>query len=263
MRKILAISSFFAAALPSFGQLADLIPLPEEMEQEEPTYTDEELLRSWGWLLAERFNLRDLELDPQEIDWISAGMMSHVDGEQAPTDLRESQFALQEYFSKREVTIQARQLEENTRAGEEFFDSLFGTPGMLSLATGLFYQIKEPGSEVRPTETDTVLVRYEGRFLDNTVFDSTEDKGPITFKLSEVIPAWTQGIPLIGEGGKIKLYVPSRLGYGDDPRPGIPPASTLIFEVELLKVLSDEEAKAAAAEAAAQMQQLQQQQGLQ
>ena len=124
MRKILATSAFFAASLPCLGQLADLIPLPDEMEQEEPQYTDEELLRSWGWLLAERFNLRDLELDPQEIDWISAGMMSHVDGEAAPTDLRESQFALQEYFSKREITIQARQLEENTRAGEEFFDSL-------------------------------------------------------------------------------------------------------------------------------------------
>lgn len=248
MRKILATSAVFAAALPCFGQLADLIPLPEDMEQEEPQYTEEELLRSWGWLLAERFNLRDLELEPQEIDWISAGMMSHVDGEQAPTDLNESQYALQEYFSKREVTIRERQLEENRRQGEEFFDGLFGTPGMNSLATGLFYQIKEPGSEVRPEVTDTVLVHYEGRFLDNSVFDSTVDKGPISFKLNEVIPAWSQGIPLIGEGGKIKLYVPSKLGYGDEGRPGIPPASTLVFEVELLKVLSPEEAEAAAAQ---------------
>lgn len=244
MRKFLASSAFIVSALPCFGQLADLIPLPEDMEQEEPQYTDEELLRSWGWLLAERFELRQYELGPQEIDWISAGLMSHVDGEEPPTELRESQFAIQEYFAKREITIRERQLEKNRREGQEFFDSLFGTPGMLSLATGLFYQVMEPGNDVRPSKTDTVLVRYEGRFLDNTVFDSSEQDGPVTFKLNEVIPAWTQGIPLIGEGGKIKLFVPAKLGYGDEGRPGIPPASTLVFEVELLKVLTPEEVQA-------------------
>lgn len=242
MRKILANFAFFAASLPSFGQLADMIPLPEEMGEEEPQYTEEELLRSWGWLLAERFELKDLELSAQEVDWISAGFMTHVEGGDAATNLDESQFALQEYFSRREEMIRTRQLEENRRKGEEFFDSLFGTPGMLSLGTGLFYQVIRPGSEVRPSSTDTVLVHYEGRFLDNTVFDSTVDQGPITFKLNQVIPAWTQGIPLIGEGGKIKLYAPSKLAYGDEGRPGVPPASTLVFEVELIKVLTSEEA---------------------
>lgn len=248
MRKILGTSAFVAICLPCFGQLADLIPLPEDMEQEQPRYSDEELLRSWGWLLAERFELRRYELGPQEVDWVAAGLMSHVLGEEAPTELRESQFAIQEYFAKREVTIRERQLEKNRREGEEFFDSLFGTPGMLSLGTGLFYQIMEPGSEIRPEPTDTVLVHYEGRFLDNSVFDSTADEGPIVFKLNEVIPAWTQGIPLIGEGGKIKLFVPSKLGYGDEGRPGIPPASTLVFEVQLLKVLSPEEVEEMKAE---------------
>lgn len=246
MKKFLATAAFCAISMPVWGQLADMIDMPVA-EDAEPSYTEEELLRSWGWLLAERFTLRDLDMTPQELDWISAGMMSQVDGEAAPTDLSKSQLALQEYFAQREVTIQARQLEANRRQGEEFFDSLFGLPGMLSLGTGLFYEIKEPGSDLRPTSSDTVIVNYEGRFLDNTIFDSTSEKGPIAFKLNEVIPAWTQGIPLIGEGGKIKLYVPSDLGYGDDPRPGIPPASTLVFEVELIKVGIPEEPEAPAA----------------
>ncbi len=246
MKKFLATAAFCAISMPVWGQLADMIDMPVE-EDAEPSYSEEELLRSWGWLLAERFTLRDLDMTPQELDWIAAGMMSQVDGEAAPTDLTKSQLALQEYFAQREVTIQSRQLEANRRQGEEFFDSLFGLPGMLSLGTGLFYEIKEPGSDLRPTSTDTVIVNYEGRFLDNTIFDSTADKGPIAFKLNEVIPAWTQGIPLIGEGGKIKLYVPSDLGYGDDPRPGIPPASTLVFEVELIKVGLPEEPEAPAA----------------
>ncbi|EDY85003.1 peptidyl-prolyl cis-trans isomerase, FKBP-type domain protein [Verrucomicrobiia bacterium DG1235] len=236
MKKLLAFATVFAVTLSSFGQLADMIDLPEEMGAEEPKYTDEELLRSWGWLLAERFNLKDLELNRTEMDWISAGLLSHVEGEEAPTNLRDSQFAMQEYFAKREVTIRSRQLVENRRKEEEFFDTLFGLPDVQSLGTGLFYQILEAGSDVRPDASDTVVVRYEGRFLDNTVFDSTEDKGPAALKLREVIDGWTQGIPLIGEGGKIKLFVPSKLGYGDEGRPGVPPASTLVFEIELLKV---------------------------
>lgn len=235
MKKFLAIAAFYAFSLPVWGQLADIIDMPAT-EDAEPSYTEEELLRSWGWLLAERFALRDLDMSPQELDWIAAGMMSQVDGEEPATDLNKSQMALQDYFSQREVTIQSRQLEENRRQGEEFFDSLFGHPGMLSLGTGLFYEIKKPGNDVRPTETDTVVVHYEGRFLDNSIFDSSVEGGPVAFKLNEVIPGWTQGIPLIGEGGRIKLYVPSDLGYGDEARPGIPPASTLVFEVELIKV---------------------------
>ncbi|MDQ8185184.1 FKBP-type peptidyl-prolyl cis-trans isomerase [Pelagicoccus sp. SDUM812002] len=240
MKKFLATAAFCALSVPVWGQLADMIDMPEG-EDAEPNYSEEELLRSWGWLLAERFTLKDLDISAQELDWIAAGMMSHISGDDAPTDLSQSQLALQEYFSERELTIQQRQLEANRREGEEFFDSLFGRPDMLSLGTGLFYEIKDPGSDVRPTKSDTVVVHYEGRFLDNTVFDTSAGKLPIAFKLDEVIPAWTQGIPLIGEGGKIKLYVPSDLGYGDEGRPGIPPASTLVFEVNLIKVgLPDE-----------------------
>lgn len=237
MRKFLATAAFCAFSLPVWGQLADMMDMPLDAENSKPSYTDEELFRSWGWLLAERFTLRDLEVTAQELEWISEGMRGQISGDPAATDLNESQLALQEFFSQRESKILGRQLEKNRREGEEFFDSLFGVPGMLSLGTGLFYEIIRPGNDVKPTGSDTVVVRYEGRFLDNTVFDSTEDGGrPLAFKLNEVIPAWTQGLPLIGEGGKIKLFVPSKLGYGDEARPGIPPASTLVFEIELLKV---------------------------
>lgn len=243
MKKILAIFATFTISCTGFSQLADMMQLPEGMEAEAPRYTEQELLRSWGWLLAERFTLKDLEVSPQEVDWISAGIMSHVQGEPPATDLNESQLALQEYFSNRETMIQERQLEKNRREGQDFFDSLFGVPGKLSLGTGLFYEILEPGNDVRPDSSDSVTVHYTGTFLDGTVFDSTEGKAPISFKLGDVIDAWEQGLPLIGEGGKIKLYVPSKLGYGDEPRPGVPPASTLIFEVELIKVGLPEDAE--------------------
>src|SRR6185436_13396180 len=94
-----------------------------------------------------------------------------------------------------------------------------------------------------PKPTDTVKVHYTGTLVDGTVFDTSlkpREAGaaiePAEFPLDQVIPGWTEGIQKLQKGGKIKLYVPSNLAYGDDGRPGIPPASTLIFEVELLDI---------------------------
>lgn len=236
MKRLLSFLSLTTLTVSSQGQLADMFELPEEMAEPKPQFSSEEILQTWGWLLADRFTLKDLELSPVELDWIVAGMRGQVEGEEIPTDFEKSQIAIQEYFAKREEEVQDRKREENRQLEEAFFDSLFGVPGMQSLATGLHYQIIRPGNEVRPEATDTVVVRYEGRLLDNTVFDSTEGQGAVAIELNQVIAAWTQGIPLIGEGGKIKLYVPSKLGYGDNPYNALPPAATLVFEVELLKV---------------------------
>ncbi len=109
--------------------------------------------------------------------------------------------------------------------------------GVQTTESGLQYRIIEPGSDVRATAQDTVRVTYKGTLLDGTVFDETpEGADPIEFPLDRVIPGWTEGMQLIGEGGKITLYVPSALGYGERGNQGIAPNSTLIFEVELVEV---------------------------
>jgi FKBP-type peptidyl-prolyl cis-trans isomerase len=80
-------------------------------------------------------------------------------------------------------------------------------------------------------------VNYTGTLIDGTVFDSSERQGkPVEFALNKVIAGWTEGLQKISKGGKIKLYVPPQLAYGDEGRPGIPPGATLIFEIELLDI---------------------------
>jgi FKBP-type peptidyl-prolyl cis-trans isomerase len=112
--------------------------------------------------------------------------------------------------------------------------------------SGLQYTIIEAGNEVKPSATDTVWVRYKGTLTDGTVFDEVaEDAEPVSFTLGQVVKGWGEGLQLIGEGGKIKLYIPSELGYGERGSGPIPACSTLIFDVELTKV-----GKVAAAEAA-------------
>ena len=120
---------------------------------------------------------------------------------------------------------------------KEFFDGNAKKDGIKTTESGLQYKIIEPGSEVKPGPQDTVLVRYKGSLLDGTVFDEVPaDEEAIRLTLDRVIPGWTEGLQLIGEGGKAVLYIPSELGYGSRGSGVIEPNSTLVFDVELEKV---------------------------
>jgi FKBP-type peptidyl-prolyl cis-trans isomerase FkpA len=123
--------------------------------------------------------------------------------------------------------------------GEKFLAENKSKEGVKTTASGLQYKITKEGAGKSPAATDRVLVHYEGKLLDGTVFDSSIKRGePIAFPLNRVIPGWTEGLQLIKEGGKAILYIPSKLAYGPGGTPGGPigPNETLIFEVELIKI---------------------------
>ena len=143
---------------------------------------------------------------------------------------------IQNYFeqlSKEKSIISAEEeknyLEENAQK-----------EGVVTTESGLQYEIiLSSNNENKPQETDTVTVHYHGTLIDGTVFDSSIDRGEtISFPLNMVIPGWTEALQLMNVGDKWKLTIPSKLAYGErgEPRAGIGPNSTLIFEVELIKI---------------------------
>lgn len=104
-------------------------------------------------------------------------------------------------------------------------------------ASGLQYIIRAAGNDVKPGPEDTVYVHYKGTLTDGTTFDeSPKNEEGVRMLLNRVIKGWTEGLQLIGEGGKITLFVPSELGYGENGTQGIEPNSTLIFDVDIVKV---------------------------
>jgi FKBP-type peptidyl-prolyl cis-trans isomerase len=129
--------------------------------------------------------------------------------------------------------------EENKAAGVAFLAENAKKANIVTTASGLQYEILTPGTgSVSPSATETVKVHYKGTTLDGKEFDSSYSRGePISFPLNRVIPGWTEGVQLMTEGAKYRFYIPSELAYGEQGAGGsIGPNSTLIFDVELLKI---------------------------
>ena len=126
---------------------------------------------------------------------------------------------------------------ENQEKGRAFLEENRAREGVKQTPSGLQYVVEGMGSGDHPAATDTVTVHYRGSLLDGTEFDSSYARNePISFRLDQVIPGWTEGLQLMSAGSKYKLFIPSELAYGDQGRPPtIPPAALLIFDIELLE----------------------------
>jgi FKBP-type peptidyl-prolyl cis-trans isomerase FklB len=128
--------------------------------------------------------------------------------------------------------------EENKTKGETFLKENKTKEGVVTLPSGLQYKIIKAGTGVKPTKEDTVTVEYTGRLLNGEVFDSTEKAGkPVSFKLNQVIPGWTEALQLMPAGSTWEVYIPAKLAYGSRNVGGsIGPNETLIFNVHLIDV---------------------------
>ncbi len=134
-----------------------------------------------------------------------------------------------------QAVVKASKQEET----EAFFAGLGDEPGVESDASGLHWKVIEPGVGDPPGFADEVTVHYRGTLIDGRQFDSSYDRGePATFPMNGVIKGFSSGLSKIARGGKVEIYIPADLGYGDNPRPGgiIEPGDALIFECELVDI---------------------------
>jgi FKBP-type peptidyl-prolyl cis-trans isomerase FklB len=145
----------------------------------------------------------------------------------------------QKEMQQKQMEKMAAAATPNKEAGNKFLAENKKQAGVIETASGLQYKVIKEGKGKTPTATDQVTVNYEGKLLDGKIFDSSYDrKKPETFGVGGVIKGWTEGLLLMKEGGIYELYVKSDLAYGDQGNQSIPGGSTLIFKVELIKVLA-------------------------
>lgn len=147
----------------------------------------------------------------------------------------EAKKIINEFFSN----LQDEIAETNKQAGKEFLAENAKRSGVVVLPSGLQYEVLAEGKGRKPKATDKVQCHYHGTLIDGQVFDSSIQRGtPAVFGVNQVIPGWVEALQLMPEGSRWKLYIPSDLAYGEQGAGGsIPANATLIFEVELIKIL--------------------------
>lgn len=190
---------------------------------------------SYAWGLAMGSQLRGMGVENLEFNDFDEAVHAAFKGEEPKMTPEEAQKIIQEYLQE----LTAKKTAEIKAVGEKFLEENKKNENVKTTPSGLQYVVEKEGEGAQPSAEDEVTVHYTGKLIDGTVFDSSVSRGePATFPLNRVIPGWTEGVQLMKEGGKYTFYIPSDLAYGPQGVPNaIPPHSTLIFEVELIKVV--------------------------
>lgn len=148
-----------------------------------------------------------------------------------------------ELVGKYAMDLRKAKADKNLKEGQAFLEKNKTEPGVVTLPSGLQYRILKDGTGPKPDSVSKVTVHYHGTLIDGKVFDSSVERGqPIQLTVDGVIEGWKQALPLMSVGSKWRLFIPSSLAYGENPRPGGPiePNMVLIFDVELISIDKDQ-----------------------
>lgn len=175
------------------------------------------------------------------IDDFAQAIKDVISGSELKVDNAEAQTLVQNFFQEQEAKQQAAAAEAGKvakAAGEAFLAENGKKNGVVTLPSGLQYQVLKEGNGKKPSATDQVVCHYEGTLIDGTVFDSSYKRNqPATFGLNQVIAGWTEGVQLMQEGAKYRFFIPYNLAYGERGAGAqIPPFAALVFDVELIEV---------------------------
>ena len=163
------------------------------------------------------------------------GLKDVLGGAEPEISYDEAKLVINDYF----MNLQKERLELNKKAGEEFLNINKGKAGVVTLPSGLQYQVLKQGEGAKPAASDKVKCHYHGTLINGTVFDSSVQRGePAVFGVSQVIPGWVEALQLMPVGSKWRLFIPSDLAYGEHGAgDAIEPNSALVFDVELLDIV--------------------------
>ncbi|MBO5298119.1 MAG: FKBP-type peptidyl-prolyl cis-trans isomerase [Candidatus Homeothermus sp.] len=186
-------------------------------------------------------NFRSSGIKTLNVQDFADGVAAVFEGVQPKMTYDEAKLEIKNFFEAMEAEQQAaaaKMGEVNEAAGKKFLEENGKRVEVNVTPSGLQYEVLQEGTGKQPVASDNVTVHYTGKLIDGTVFDSSVERGvPATFGVTQVIPGWVEALQLMKEGAKWRLFIPSQLAYGPQGAGNIiGPNSTLIFDVELIKV---------------------------
>lgn len=204
-------------------------------------YTDEQKASYYiGLSIAQSMKQDGFKVDA---DLLAQAIKEEMDGKEKLFPAEEMNTFMQNFMQKqseKKHSAAGQESNENKKKGTDFLAKNKSNHKVKTTASGLQYEVLQEGDgKTKPKASDVVQVKYSGKLLDGTVFDSTDKNGgtPMDINLGQVIKGWTEGIQLMSKGSKYRFYIPSDLAYGDQGAGGaIPGGSTIIFDVELVNI---------------------------
>ena len=180
-------------------------------------------------------NFQNSGINNLQVEDFVKGLKDVLSEAQPEISYDEAKQVINDYF----MNLQKERLELNKKAGEEFLNINKGKAGVVTLPSGLQYQVLKQREGAKPTASDKVKCHYHGTLINGTVFDSSVQRGePAVFGVSQVIPGWVEALQLMPVGSKWRLFIPSNLAYGEHGAgDAIEPNSALVFDVELLDIV--------------------------
>lgn len=246
MKKVLILLACALLFVSSCQKMREQKPAAEkEMTKADLKTENDKISYSIGFSMGSRFKMDELELN---LEIFQEGIKDGFTGSKQLLNEEETQeimMAMQQKMMAKKRAERMRQMEErekqsetNKEKGTKFLEENKAKEDVVTLKSGLQYQILKKGTGASPKATDTVKCHYKGTTIDGKEFDSSYKRGePATFALNRVIKGWTEGLQLMKEGGKWRFFIPSELAYGErGSGPNIGPNEVLIFEVELLGI---------------------------
>jgi len=190
-----------------------------------------------GMMLGHIWQQQGIDVD---LNLFARGVKDEQSGGATLLTPQEVQDTLTEYrntLAAKQEKMREELAAKDKAEGEAFLAANKSKPGVVTLADGLQYKVLTAGSGPIPTATDTVQVNYRGTLIDGTEFDSTARRGnPLKISLGQVIPGWKEALTRMKTGSVWELFIPSDLAYGEQGRPGIPPNSVLVFDIQLVSI---------------------------
>ena len=180
-------------------------------------------------------NFQNSGINNLQVEDFVKGLKDVLGGAEPEISYDEAKLVINDYF----MNLQKERLELNKKAGEEFLNINKGKAGVVTLPSGLQYQVLKQGEGAKPAASDKVKCHYHGTLINGTVFDSSVQRGePAVFGVSQVIPGWVEALQLMPVGSKWRLFIPSDRAYGEHGAgDAIEPNSALVFDVELLDIV--------------------------
>ena len=220
-------------------------------------YTEAQVAEAYGWFMGAQMGLRQLEFTKEQVEAMSRGLVGIAAGGTPPFDAKEIGPEVEAFLAKKNQAFMMKLKSQQMTANMEFFTKLKENKAVIEVPSGLRYEVIKAGTGAVAKPGQLVTINYTGALITGQVFDSSVERGqPVDVLLAMstpqnpngVIAGMFEGLQKTGVGGKLRLYIPPSLAYGDEGmQGGIPPSAALIFEVEIVGVKDAPPAPAAPA----------------